>query len=128
MILNDVVELCKAGFSKEEILKMINPAPAQAQAQAQAPAKAQAQAQAPAKAQAQAPAQAQAQAKAQAQAPAQAQAQAPAVDNLVETVNKLISTLQANAILNSRQQPPETPEDIFANLIAPPAKKEGGIK
>ena len=114
MILNDVVELCKAGFSKEEILKMINPAPAQAQAQAQAPAKAQAQAQAPAKA--------------QAQAPAQAQAQAPAVDNLVETVNKLISTLQANAILNSRQQPPETPEDIFANLIAPPAKNEGGIK
>ena len=26
MILNDIVELCKAGFSKEEILKMLNPA------------------------------------------------------------------------------------------------------
>ena len=87
MILNDIVELCKAGFSKEEILRMVN---APAQAPAQAPA--------------------------------------PAVENLVETVNNLISTLQANAILNSRQQPPETPEDIFANLIAPPAKNEGGIK
>ena len=84
MILNDIVELCKAGFSKEEILKMMNPA----------------------------------------QAPAQAKAQA--VDNLVETVNNLIATLQANAILNSRQQPPETPEDIFANLIAPPMNNEGG--
>ena len=100
MVLNDIVELCKAGFSKEEILKMMNPA--------QAPA----------------PAQAKAQAQAQAQAPVQAKAQA--VDNLVETVNNLIATLQANAILNSRQQPPETPEDIFANLIAPPAKNEGG--
>ena len=91
MILNDVVELCKAGFSREEILRMVN-APAQAPAQAPAPAP------------------------------------APAVDNLVETVNNLIATLQANAILNSRQQPPETPEDIFANLIAPPVKNEGGMK
>ena len=95
MVLSDIVELCKAGFSKEEILRMVNaPAPAQA------PAK----------------------------APAPAPAPTPVVDNLVKTVNNLISTLQANAILNSRQQPPETPEDIFANLIAPPAKNEGGIK
>ena len=109
MVLSDIVELCKAGFSREEILRMVNaPAPAQA----------------PAKAQAQAPAQAPAQA--QAQAPAPAPAPAPTVDNLVETVQNLISTLQANAILNSRQQPPETAEDIFANLIAPPAKNEGG--
>lgn len=86
MVLSDIVELCKAGFSREEILKMLNPAPAPAPAPV------------------------------------------PAVDNLVETVQNLISTLQANAILNSRQQPPETPEDIFANLIAPPVKNEGGIK
>ena len=106
MILSDIVELCKAGFSKEEILKMMKPAPAPAPAPAQAPAPA----------------------PAPAQAPAPAPAPAPAVENLVETVQNLISTLQANAILNSRQQPPETPEDIFANLIAPPVKNEGGIK
>ena len=38
MILNDVVELCKAGFSREEILRMVNaPAPASAPAPAPAP-------------------------------------------------------------------------------------------
>ena len=106
MILTDIVELCKAGFSKDEILKMVNPAPAPASAPAPAPAPVPVPAPAPAP------------------APAPVPVPAPApVDKLVETVDNLVKVLQSDAILKSRQVEPESPEQIFANLIAPPTTK-----
>lgn len=91
MTTNDILELCRAGFTKAEIMCMIKPAeqkPAEQTPAEQTPAE-------------------------------QKPAEIPGMEQLTSAVNSLIQTMQASNILNSNnpsaQQ--ESADDILANLI-----------
>ena len=106
---NDILTLSKAGFTAQQIagLSMIANQPTTPVVQApavQAPA-----VQAPA---VQAPA---------VQAPA---VQAPAVDPVLAELQKLTGLMQAGNIVGSTMPQPQTPEEILAEIINPPIKKE----
>ena len=106
---NDILTLSKAGFTAQQIagLSMIANQPTTPVVQApavQAPA-----VQAPA---VQAPA---------VQAPT---VQAPAVDPVLAELQKLTGLMQNGNIVGSTMPQPQTPEEILAEIINPPIKKE----
>lgn len=98
---NDILELCRAGFTKAEIFSMFNPAeqkPAEQKPAEQKPTE---------------------------QKPAeQKPAEIPGMEQLTNAVNSLIQTMQASNILNSNNPGAQTEsaDDILANLI-----KNGGV-
>ena len=91
MTLNDILELCRAGFTKAEIMSMTKPAeqkPAEQKPAEQKPAE-------------------------------QKPAEIPGMEQLTTAVNSLIQTMQASNILNSNNPGAQTEsaDDILANLI-----------
>ena len=111
---NDILTLSKAGFTAQQIagLSMIANQPTTPVVQApavQAPAVQAPAVQAPA---VQAPA---------VQAPA---VQAPAVDPVLAELQKLTGLMQNGNIVGSNMPQPQTPEEILAEIINPPIKKE----
>lgn len=97
MTLNEILELCRAGFTKAEIMSMTKPAeqkPVEQKPVEQKPAE---------------------------QKPAQT---IPGMEQLTNAVNSLIQTVQASNILNSNNPGAQTEsaDDILANLI-----KNGGM-
>ena len=91
MTTNDILELCRAGFTKAEIMSMIKPAeqkPAEQKPAEQKPAE-------------------------------QKPAEIPGMEQLTNAVNSLIQTMQASNILNSNNPGAqhESADDILANLI-----------
>ena len=64
------------------------------------------------------------------QAPTPAPAPAPAqpeqantIADILNSIRELNTSIQANAIRQSEQPKPQTPEEILANIINPPIKK-----
>lgn len=107
MNVSDILTLAKAGFTAEQIGKLMQigaPAPAPAPAQALAPAPA--------------PAQAPAQAPAPAPAPDNTQAQ---FDKVFQQIADLTGIVQRGNIANARQpeSKPLTAEDVLAEIIRP---------
>ena len=100
---NDILTLSKAGFTAQQIagLSMIanQPTTPVVQQTVQAPA-------------VQAPA---------VQAPT---VQAPAVDPVLAELQKLTGLMQNGNIVGSTMPQPQTPEEILAEIINPPIKKE----
>ena len=91
MNLNDILELCRAGFTKAEIMSINKPAeqkPAEQKPAEQKPAE-------------------------------QKPAEIPGMEQLTNAVNSLIQTMQASNILNSNNPGAQTEsaDDILANLI-----------
>ena len=91
MNLNDILELCRAGFTKAEIMSINKPAeqkPAEQKPAEQKPAE-------------------------------QKPAEIPGMEQLTNAVNSLIQTMQASNILNSNNPGAqhESADDILANLI-----------
>ena len=105
---NDILTLSKAGFTAQQIagLSMIANQPTTPVVQQTVPAPA---VQAPA---VQAPA---------VQAPT---VQAPAVDPVLAELQKLTGLMQNGNIVGSTMPQPQTPEEILAEIINPPIKKE----
>ena len=88
---NDILELCRAGFTKAEIMSMIKPAeqkPVEKKPVEQKPAEPK-------------------------------PAEIPGMEQLTNAVNSLIQTMQASNILNSNNPGAqhESADDILANLI-----------
>lgn len=118
MNLERVYKLVDAGFTKDEIMRMMGYKPAPAPATVTAPAHAPAPAPDPAPA----------------PAPAPVPAQAPAPDSvLVDTLKQMQSTLQQMQLANigaANNEPPRSDDDIASDFLAaiinPPApnKKE----
>ena len=91
MNLNDILALCRAGFTKAEIMSINKPAeqkPAEQKPAEQKPAE-------------------------------QKPAEIPGMEQLTNAVNSLIQTMQASNILNSNNPGAQTEsaDDILANLI-----------
>ena len=91
MTTNDILELCRAGFTKAEIMSMIKPAeqkPVEQKPIEQKPVE-------------------------------QKPAEIPGMEKLTNAVNSLIQTMQASNILNSNNPGAQTEsaDDILANLI-----------
>ena len=100
---NDILTLSKAGFTAQQIagLSMIANQPTTPVVQQTVPAPA-----VPAPA---------------VQAPA---VQAPAVDPVLAELQKLTGLMQNGNIVGSTMPQPQTPEEILAEIINPPIKKE----
>ena len=124
MELTDIMALVKAGYTKDEISKMAQttdpvpnadpvPAPVDKPTQADEPAPAPANEPTPAPA--------------PAPVPAPAQEEQPSMADVMQSIAKLTSAIQANAIAQSRlpaggfQQP--TAEDMVAEIIRPTYKE-----
>ena len=106
---NDILTLSKAGFTAQQIAGLSMIANQQSAPAVQAPAVQAPAVQAPA---VQAPA---------VQAPA---VQAPAVDPVLAELQKLTGLMQNGNIVGSTMPQPQTPEEILAEIINPPIKKE----
>lgn len=110
---NDILTLSKAGFTAQQIagLSMIANQPTTPVVQQTVPAPA---VQAPAVQAPAVPAPA-------VQAPT---VQAPAVDPVLAELQKLTGLMQNGNIVGSTMPQPQTPEEILAEIINPPIKKE----
>ena len=116
---NDILTLSKAGFTAQQIAGLSMIANQQSAPAVQAPAVQAPAVQAPA---VQAPAvQAPAVQAPAVQAPA---VQAPAVDPVLAELQKLTGLMQNGNIVGSTMPQPQTPEEILAEIINPPIKKE----
>ena len=91
---NDILTLSKAGFTAQQIAGLSMIANQPTTPVVQAPA---------------------------VQAPA---VQAPAVDPVLAELQKLTGLMQAGNIVGSTMPQPQTPEEILAEIINPPIKKE----
>ena len=131
MELNTILELVKAGFTKDEIMQMAqpehsdpNPAPVPAPVDNPAPAPEPAPAPAPAPVAPAVPVPQPAPQPQPVQAPAQDQ---PTMADLMEGIAKLTSAVQANAIRQSvipgGLTNPPTAEDMIAEIIRPTYKE-----
>ena len=94
--INDVLDLARAGYNREEIAALLGAAPQDPKPQDPKP---------------QDP-------KPQDQQPAQ-----PDMAALVARMEELTKTIQATNVLQSRQPAPETVDDILASIIRPPRKE-----
>lgn len=139
MELNTILELVKAGFTKDEIMQMAQPAqtpPAQEQMEQQItnPEPVQSQINVPAQNPQPAPAQVVEPVAPAVPAPIPQPVQAPAEDqpsmaDIMQSIAKLTSAVQANAIAQSvipqgLQNPPSA-EDMLAEIIRPTFKERG---
>ena len=119
MNIEQILQLSQAGFTAEQITAL---APLIAQPAQAAPAAAPAPAPAPATQEpaAQVPAQ-EAPAK---QAPAKQEPAAPTMDDVMDMLKKMQSSMYANAIMGSQQPQVNTAsaEDILATIVAPTKK------
>ena len=114
---NDILTLSKAGFTAQQIagLSMIANQPTTPVVQQTVPAVPAVPAPAPAPAVPAVPA----------PAPAPAPAvPAPAVDQVLAELQKLTGLMQNGNIAGSSMPQPQTPEEILAEIINPPIKKE----
>ena len=113
MVLSEIMALVNAGFTKDDISKLLTAAPDQEPAPAPTPEPAPAPAPAPAPE--------------PAPAPAPAEDQQPSMADLMQSIAKLTSAVQANAIAHSvipggtNQEP--TAEDMLAEIIRPTFKE-----
>ena len=113
MNVNDIIALAHAGFTAQQISAIAQAVPAAPAAPAVAAAAAPA---APAVAAPEAPV-----------APALAAPATPQPDffnRLLSKIDGLTTTMQANAILNSQQPAQQSEQDILAEIICPPIRKE----
>lgn len=132
MELETIIALAKAGYTKDEIAQMVTPKPADANpAPVQQPAENPVPAAEPAKPEAQTvePAAVAVPAAQPAPVPQPTQEQ-PTMAQLMESVAKLTSAVQANAIAQSvipggAQQGQPTAEDMLAEIIRPTFKQRG---
>ncbi len=116
MVLSEIMALVNAGFTKDDISKLLTAAPDQEPAPAPEPTPAPVPEPAPEPTPAPAP------------APAPAEDQQPSMADLMQSIAKLTSAVQANAIAHSvipggAQQP--TAEDMLAEIIRPTFKERG---
>lgn len=121
MDMQDILRLVQAGYTKEDIDKMVAPAPAPAADPAPAPAPAPAPDPAPAPEPAPAPD------PAPAPAPTPEPDPEPSMKDLMLSISKLTSAIQANAIANSvipggPDGNQHTAEDAIASIIRPTYK------
>ena len=93
--INDVLDLARAGYNREEISALLGAAPQDPAPKPQDPAP-----------------------KPQDPQPAQ-----PDMAALVARMKELTKTIQASNVLQSRQPAPETVDDILAAIIRPPRKE-----
>ena len=96
---NDILTLSKAGFTAQQIAGLSMIANQQSAPAVQAPAVQAHTVQAPA-------------------------VQAPAVDPVLAELQKLTGLMQNGNIVGSTMPQPQTPEEILAEIINPPIKKE----
>lgn len=111
MTTNDILELVRAGFTKEEIFTLANAQPAQP-APEPTPAPDPEPAPEPAPAPAPTP------------APQPAPQQYDMLGTILDKLDKAAQQMQELAIKQSQQPPKETADDILAAIIRPPKKKE----
>ena len=104
--INDVLDLARAGYNREEIAALLGAAPQDPKPQDPKPQDPKPQDPKP-----QDP-------KPQDQQPAQ-----PDMAALVARMEELTKTIQATNVLQSRQPAPETVDDILASIIRPPRKE-----
>ena len=116
MTTNDILELVRAGFTKDEIFTLAGAQPAQ-------PAPEPAPAPDPEPAPQPAPEPVPAPAPAPAPQPAQPQ-QYDMLGQILDKLDKAAEQMQELAIKQSQQPPKETADDILAAIIRPPKKKE----
>ena len=127
MELNTILELVKAGFTKDEIMQMAQPTtPVTNPEPVQTPVDTPAQETEPAPAQVAEPVAPAVPAPVPAQQPAQDQ---PTMADIMQGIAKLTSAVQANAIAQSvipqgLQNPPSA-EDMLAEIIRPTYKERG---
>lgn len=130
MELDTILALVKAGYTKDEITQMVTPKPADANpAPVQQPAENPVPAAEPVKPEAQTVEPAAVAVPAAVPTPQPAQEQ-PTMAQLMESIAKLTSAVQANAIAQSvipggAQQGQPTAEDMLAEIIRPTFKQRG---
>ena len=94
--INDVLDLARAGYNREEISALLSVAPKDPKPQDQKP---------------------------QDPKPQDPQPAQPDMAALVARMEELTKTIQATNVLQSRQPAPETVDDILASIIRPPRKE-----
>lgn len=121
MNIEQILQLSQAGFTAEQITAL---APLISQPAQAAPAAAPAPAPAPAPATQEPAAQVPAQEAPAKQAPAKQEPAAPTMDDVMDMLKKMQSSMYANAIMGSQQPQVNTAsaEDILATIVAPTKK------
>ena len=94
--INDVLDLARAGYNREEISALLSAAPQDPKPQDPKP---------------------------QDPKPQDPQPAQPDMAALVARMEELTRTIQATNVLQSRQPAPETVDDILASIIRPPRKE-----
>ena len=102
--IQDVLALVRAGFNREEISAMLQPAPAPDPAPAPEPALA----------------------PEPAPAPDPAPAPVPDMTALMQRMDELTRSIQSSNIIRDQQPPKETVDDILASIIRPPRRDPNG--
>lgn len=113
-MIDKILKLAEAGFSKEEIMALVKaqePAPAEPAAQDPAPAEPAAQDPAPTEPAAQDP------------APAEPAPQSEELKEIKNSMEELIKVMRVNAINSSRQPATESVDDVLAQIINPTKNK-----
>ena len=104
--INDVLDLARAGYNREEISALLSVAPKDPKPQDQKPQDPKPQDPKP-----------------QDPKPQDPQPAQPDMAALVARMEELTKTIQATNVLQSRQPAPETVDDILASIIRPPRKE-----
>ena len=104
--INDVLDLARAGYNREEISALLSAAPKDPKPQDQKPQDPKPQDPKP-----------------QDPKPQDPQPAQPDMAALVARMEELTRTIQATNVLQSRQPAPETVDDILASIIRPPRKE-----
>ena len=113
-MIDKILKLAEAGFTKEEIMTLVQapePAPAEPAAQEPTPAEPAAQEPTPTEPAAQQP------------APAEPGAQSNELKEIKNSMEELINVMRANAINSSRQPATESVDDVLAQIINPTKNK-----
>ena len=114
--INDVLDLARAGYNREEIAALLGAAPQDPKPQDPKPQDPKPQDPKPQDPKPQDP-------KPQDPKPQDLQPAQPDMAALVARMEELTKTIQATNVLQSRQPAPETVDDILASIIRPPRKE-----